>query len=193
MGISIAKGTSRGNEYVSLPTQLYTEKRAIFVTGPVNDAMAESVIMQLLCLDDSMGEPATLVINSPGGSVSAGLAIVDAMEEAPFPVHTHATGCAASMGATILACGEPGHRTASPHAEILIHQPLMYGQGGQASDIAIAAAAVLKTRDTLNALLAEKTGKGPKEIEAATDRDNWMSAAEAAEFGLIDRVASLSL
>lgn len=188
--VSLSRGTARGTEYVGLPTHLYA-KRAVFLTGPIDDELAECVVMQLLSLEGA--DPATIVINSPGGSVSAGLAIVDAMEAAPYPVRTHVLGRAASMAATILACGEPGHRTAAPHADVLIHQPLMYGQGGQASDIAIAAAAVLKTRDRLNGLLACKTGKSPEEIEAATDRDNWMSAEEAVGFGIADRVAHLEL
>lgn len=186
--VTLAKGTSRGTDYISLPTNLYA-RRMIFLTGPIDDDLAESTVMQLLCLEGT--DPATIVINSVGGSVSAGLAIIDAMEAVGYPVCTHAIGRAASMGAAILACGERGHRTASPHADILIHQPLMYGAGGQASDIAIAAQAVLKTRETLNELLAEKTGRMPDEIADATDRDNWMNAHEAVEFGLIDSVCNL--
>ncbi len=187
--VSVAKRSSRGTDWSTPASELFAE-RIMFLTGAVTDGMAESIITQLACLDTLEHAPITLIINSPGGSVSAGLAIVDAMTGIESEVHTHAMGIAASMGAMILACGAKEHRTVAPHADVLIHQPLMGGMGGQASDIALAAESIVKKRRQLNRLLSEATGKTEAQIAAATDRNNWMDPEEAVAFGLADRIES---
>ena len=169
--VSVQKRSSRGIDWSTPESELYAE-RTVFLTGAVTDELAESVICQLAWLSRVGSQPIALVINSPGGSVSAGLAIVDMMKGIECEVRTHALGMAASMAAIILACGQKGARTVSPLSDVLIHQPLMGGMGGQASDIA----------------LAEATGKTDREIEAATDRNNRMSSEEAVAFGLADSV-----
>lgn len=187
--VAIKNKTSRGTELSSPATELFA-KRTIFLTGAIDDAVAEATIMQLLYLAGEGDEPIELVLNSPGGSVNAGFAIIDCMNAIKSPVHVLGTGIVASMAANILACGEKGHRALTPNADVLIHQPLMSGTGGQASDIAIAAESIIKKRAQVNKLLAEKCSKTEKQIEKATDRDNWMSATEAVEFGLADAIVT---
>ncbi len=162
--------------------------RVVFLCDEVNDTTASLVVAQLLYLEAQDPEKdICLYINSPGGSVSAGMAIFDTMNYIKCDVSTICIGMAASMGAFLLAAGAKGKRIALPHSEIMIHQPLG-GMQGQASDIKIHADHIIRTRETLNSILAERTGKSLEEIERDTDRDNFLSAKEALEYGLIDKV-----
>ena len=162
--------------------------RVVFLCDEVNDATASLVIAQLLYLEAQDPEKDIhLYINSPGGSVSAGLAIFDTMNYIKCDVSTICVGMAASMGAFLLAAGAKGKRIALPHSEIMIHQPLG-GMQGQASDIKIHSDHILRTRDTPNRVLAERTGKPLEIIEKDTDRDNFLTAEEALAYGLIDKV-----
>lgn len=158
------------------------------LSGPIDDNTANSVIAQLLFLDAQDSEKDIYIyINSPGGSVSAGLAIFDTMNFIKADVQTIAMGMAASMGSFLLTAGEKGKRFALPNAEIMIHQPLG-GAQGQATEIEIAARHILQTRERLNKILAERTGQPMEVIERDTDRDNYMTAQQAKEYGLIDEV-----
>ena len=158
------------------------------LSGPIDDNTANSVIAQLLFLDAQDSEKDIYIyINSPGGSVSAGLAIYDTMNFIKADVQTIAMGMAASMGSFLLTAGEKGKRFALPNAEIMIHQPLG-GAQGQATEIEIAARHILQTRERLNKILAERTGQPMEGIERDTDRDNYMTAQQAKEFGLIEEV-----
>ena len=157
-------------------------------SGPIDENTANSVIAQLLFLDAQDSEKDIYIyINSPGGSVSAGLAIYDTMNFIKADVQTIAMGMAASMGSFLLTAGEKGKRFALPNAEIMIHQPLG-GAQGQATEIEIAARHILQTRERLNKILAERTGQPMEVIERDTDRDNYMTAQQAKEYGLIDEV-----
>ena len=162
--------------------------RVVFLCDEVNDTTASLVVAQLLYLEaQDPDKDICLYINSPGGSVSAGMAIFDTMNYIKCDVSTICIGMAASMGAFLLAAGAKGKRIALPHSEIMIHQPLG-GMQGQASDIKIHSDHILRTRDTLNKILAERCGKPLDQIEKDTDRDNFLTAAEALEYGLIDKV-----
>ena len=162
------------------------------VSGPVHDDMANAIIAQLLVLDAQDPEKDIyMYINSPGGSVTAGLAIYDTMNFIKADVQTIAMGLAASMGSFLLTAGAKGKRFALPNAEILIHQPLG-GAQGQATEIEIAARQILKTRERLNKILAKQTGQKLSRIEKDTDRDNYMTAQEALEYGLIDAIMESS-
>lgn len=164
------------------------KENIIFVGGVVDDYMANLIIAQLLFLQsEDPKKEIKLYVNSPGGSVTAGLAIIDTMNHVKNPIATVCVGIAASMGAVILACGDKGKRFALPNAEVMIHQP-MGGVEGQASDIAISAKHILKTRDTLYRILADASGKTTAQIEKDSDRDYFMSAEEAKKYGLIDKV-----
>ncbi len=164
------------------------EDRVVFLCDEVNDATASLVVAQLLYLEAQDPEKDIhLYINSPGGSVSAGLAIYDTMNYIKCDVSTICIGMAASMGAFLLSSGAKGKRIALPHSEIMIHQPLG-GMSGQASDIKIHSDHIIRTRDTLNKILAENTGKDLAQIEKDTDRDNFLTAQAALEYGLIDKV-----
>ncbi len=171
---------------------LNLENGVVHLTGEVTEEMATSVIAQLLYLESTVGskqgvDKVQLYINSPGGSVSAGLAIYDTMQSVSIPVCTFCVGRAASMGAVILAGGEKGHRYILPHSEVMIHQP-SGGMEGQSDDMLIAADHIKKTRSVLNDILARHTGQSIKSIEKDTDRDNWMNAGEALKYGLVDHV-----
>ncbi|MFJ3318392.1 ATP-dependent Clp protease proteolytic subunit, partial [Herbaspirillum huttiense] len=158
------------------------------LVGPVNDALANLSVAQLLFLEsENPDKDISLYINSPGGSVSAGMAIFDTMQFIKPQVSTLCTGLAASMGAFLLAAGAKGKRFSLPNSRIMIHQPLG-GAQGQASDIEIQAREILYLRERLNTILAEKTGRSVEQISKDTDRDNFMSAEAAAEYGLIDQV-----
>ncbi len=162
--------------------------RVVFLSDEVNDTTASLVVAQLLYLEaQDPDKDIALYINSPGGSVSAGMAIFDTMNYIKCDVSTICVGMAASMGAFLLAAGAKGKRIALPHSEIMIHQPLG-GMQGQASDIKIHSDHILRTRDTLNRILAERTGKPLEVIEKDTDRDNFLTAQQALEYGLIDKV-----
>ena len=167
---------------------LLLEKRIVFITGEIDDALANTVVAQLLYLESKdESKDISLYINSPGGSVTAGLAIYDTMNYIKCDVSTICIGLAASMGAFLLSSGAKGKRFALPNAEIMIHQPLG-GAQGQASDVAIHAKHIIDTKDKLNKILANNTGKPLELVERDTDRDNFMSAAEAKDYGLVDGV-----
>ena len=168
---------------------LLLQKRIVFLGTPVSDEVANLVIAQLLYLQSEDSKtPINMYINSPGGSVTAGMAIHDTMRHISAPVSTTCVGLAASMGAILLSAGTKGMRRALPHAKIMIHQP-WGGYQGQASDIAIQAEEIIKTKKSLNTLLAEYTGRKQEEIEIDTDRDKYFSAEEAVKYGIIDEVA----
>ena len=183
----VIEQTSRGERSYDIYSRLLKE-RIIFLGEEVTDASASVIIAQLLFLEGEDPEKDIhLYINSPGGSVSAGLAIYDTMQYIKCDVSTICVGMAASMGAFLLSGGAKGKRYALPNAEIMIHQPLG-GAKGQATDIKIAAEHILRTRDRLNRMLAEHTGQSLEKIEIDTERDNFMSAQEAKEYGLVDEV-----
>ncbi|MFZ8912740.1 MAG: ATP-dependent Clp protease proteolytic subunit, partial [Burkholderiaceae bacterium] len=162
----------------------------VFLVGPVNDSSANLIVAQLLFLEsENPDKDISLYINSPGGSVSAGLAIFDTMQFIKPAVSTLCIGMAASMGAFLLAAGEKGKRFALPNSRVMIHQPLG-GIQGQASDIEIHAREILKLRDKLNSILSERTGQPLETIARDTDRDNFMSSEDALKYGLVDRVLS---
>lgn len=162
--------------------------RIIFLGEPIDDHVANIIIAQLLFLDaENQDKDIKFYINSPGGSVTSGLAIYDTMQYIKSDVSTICVGMAASMGAFLLASGAPGKRFALPNSEIMIHQ-VLGGVEGQASDIKIRAERILKMKDQLNTLLAKHTGKDIKAVEKDTDRDNFMTAEEAKKYGLIDKV-----
>lgn len=164
------------------------KENIIFVGGPIDDYMANLVVAQLLFLQsEDPKKEVKLYINSPGGSVTSGLAIIDTMRHIKNPISTVCIGIAASMGAVILAAGDKGKRFALPNSEIMIHQP-MGGVEGQAADIAITAKQILKIRDNLYKILADASGKTPAQIEKDSDRDYFMSSEEAKKYGLIDKV-----
>jgi len=167
----------------------FEKHRFIYINGEVNDLMAMSVTSQLRYLDAKSDDPITLFINSPGGSVTAGLAIYDTMQYIKPDVSTICIGLAASMGAFLLSSGAKGKRLALPNSEIMIHQP-SGGFRGQATDIQIHAENILRIKQNLNRILAENTGKPIDVIREACERDNFMSAEEAKAFGLIDNVIS---
>ncbi len=163
------------------------ENRIVLLTGEISDEMAASVISQLLYLDNNGKETISLYINSPGGSVSAGLAIYDVIESLRSPVSTICLGCAASMAAVILSGGAKGKRLLLPHSQVMVHQP-SGGMDGQTTDLLIAAAHIETLRRDLNELLAENCEKDIRDIVEATERDHWMNAKEAVEFGIADRI-----
>jgi ATP-dependent Clp protease protease subunit len=168
----------------------FLDSRRISLWGPVMDGSARRIVEQLLYLElKDKKAPITFFINSPGGSVTAGMAIYDAMQNIGCPVHTVCLGQAASMGSALLCAGEKGHRYAWPHARIMIHQPSIGGQMvAPASDIGIQAKEILRIKDILNEILAKHTGQTVEKILEDTDRDNFMSAEEAKKYGLIDKV-----
>ncbi|MCI6000215.1 MAG: ATP-dependent Clp endopeptidase proteolytic subunit ClpP [Finegoldia magna] len=183
----VVEQSNRGERSYDIFSRLLRE-RIIFVTGEVNDQMADLVIAQLLFLEsEDPKKDIQLYINSPGGSVSAGLAIYDTMQYVKPDVSTICVGMAASMGAILLTSGAKGKRYALPNADTLIHQPLG-GAQGQASDIEIHAKNILKKRELLNKILSERTGQPLEKIERDTDRDFILTAEEAKEYGLIDEV-----
>lgn len=183
----VIEQTSRGERSYDIYSRLLKE-RIIFLGEEVNDTSASLVVAQLLFLEaEDPDKDINLYINSPGGSITAGLAIYDTMRYIKCDVSTICIGMAASMGAFLLAGGTKGKRMALPNAEIMIHQPLG-GAQGQATEIEIAAKHILQTKEKMNRMLAENTGKDYDVIAADTERDNWKSAQEALEYGLIDKV-----
>ncbi len=184
---TVVEQTNRGERAYDIYSRLLND-RIIFLSDEVNDVTASLVIAQLLFLEaQDPDKDICLYINSPGGSVSAGLAIYDTMNFIKCDVSTICVGMAASMGAFLLSAGAKGKRLALPNSEIMIHQPLG-GMKGQASDIKIHADHIIATREKLNKILAKNTGKTIEEIARDTDRDNFLSAEAALEYGLIDRV-----
>jgi ATP-dependent Clp protease protease subunit len=183
----VIEQSGRGERAYDIYSRLLKE-RVIFLVGPVNDQSANLIVAQLLFLEsENPDKDISLYINSPGGSVSAGMAIYDTMQFIKPDVSTLCTGLAASMGAFLLAAGAKGKRFSLPNSRIMIHQPLG-GAQGQAADIEIQAREILYLRDRLNHILAEKTGRSVEQISKDTDRDNFMSAADAVEYGMIDKV-----
>lgn len=184
---TVIEQSSRGERAYDIYSRLLKD-RIIMLSGQVTDDLANTIIAQLLFLDAQDSEKDIyLYINSPGGSVTAGMAIFDTMNFVKADVQTIVMGMAASMGSFLLAAGTKGKRFALPNAEVMIHQPLG-GAQGQATEIEIAARHILKTRDRLNKILAERTGQPIEVIEKDTDRDNFMSAEEAKAYGLVDEV-----
>lgn len=183
----VIEQSGRGERAYDIYSRLLKE-RVIFMVGAVNDQTANLVVAQLLFLEsENPDKDISLYINSPGGSVSAGLAIYDTMQFIKPDVSTLCTGLAASMGAFLLAAGAKGKRFSLPNSRVMIHQPLG-GAQGQASDIEIQAREILYLRERLNRILAEKTGRDLEQISRDTDRDNFMSAEQAVEYGMIDKV-----
>lgn len=183
----VIEQTSRGERSYDIYSRLLKE-RIIFLGEEVNDTTASLIVAQLLFLEaDDPDKDIHLYINSPGGSITAGMAIYDTMQHIKPDVSTICVGMAASMGAFLLAGGKKGKRFALPHSEVMIHQPLG-GYQGQASDIKIHADRIIQMRKTLNELLAENTGKDLETVERDTERDNFLSAEEAVAYGLIDEV-----
>ena len=183
----VVEQTSRGERSYDIFSRLLND-RIIFLSDEVNDATASLVVAQMLFLEaQDPDKDIFFYINSPGGSVTAGMAIYDTMNFIKCDVSTICIGMAASMGAFLLSAGAKGKRYALPHSEIMIHQPLG-GARGQASDIKIQADLILRTRDTLNRILAENTGKTVEEIARDTERDNYMTADAAKAYGLIDEI-----
>jgi len=183
----VVQQTNRGERSYDIYSRLLND-RIVFLADEVNDVTASLVVAQLLFLEaEDPDKDISLYINSPGGSVTAGMAIYDTMNFIKCDVSTICVGMAASMGAFLLSAGAKGKRLALPNSEIMIHQPLG-GAQGQASDIKIQAEHILRTRDKLNSILAANTGRPIEEIARDTDRDNWMTAEAAKEYGLIDKV-----
>ena len=186
---TVIEQSGRGERAFDIYSRLLKE-RIIFLVGPVDDHTANLVVAQLLFLEsENPDKDIYFYINSPGGSVTAGMSIYDTMKFIKPDVQTLCLGQAASMGAFLLSAGTKGKRFALPNSRIMIHQPLISGGlGGQASDIEIHARELLKLKEKLNKILADHTGKSIEEVERDTDRDNFMSAQEAMEYGLIDKV-----
>ena len=184
----VVEQTSRGERAYDIYSRLLKD-RVVFVVGPVEDHMANLVVAQLLFLEsENPDKDINLYINSPGGIVSAGLAIYDTMQFIRCDVSTMCVGQAASMGAVLLAGGTKGKRFALPHSRVLLHQPLMSGLQGQATDIDIHAREILKLRAQLNEILAAHTGQTVDRIAEDTERDNFMDPRQALDYGLIDKV-----
>jgi len=185
----VVEQTNRGERSYDIFSRLLND-RIIMLCDEVNDVTASLVVAQMLYLEGmDQDKDINLYINSPGGSITAGMAIYDTMNYLKCDVSTICIGMAASMGAFLLSAGAKGKRMATPHAEIMIHQP-MGGTRGQASDIKIHAERILRTRNTLNKLMAEQTGQPLEVIEQDTDRDFFMQAQEALDYGIIDKILS---
>ena len=185
----VVEQSNRGERSYDIYSRLLKD-RIVFVTGEIDDTMVNLVIAQLLFLEsEDPDKDIHLYINSPGGSVSAGLAIYDTMQYIKPDVSTICMGMAASMASVLLAAGAPGKRFALPYSRVMIHQPLG-GVQGQASEIEITAREILRLRDEMNGILASHTGQTKEKIAQDTDRDNYMSSQEAKEYGLIDEVVS---
>ncbi|MDQ3398229.1 MAG: ATP-dependent Clp protease proteolytic subunit [Deinococcota bacterium] len=186
----VIEQTSRGERVYDVYSRLLRE-RIIFLGSAIDSEVANVLVAQLLLLDSQSHErEIQIFINSPGGSVDAGLAIYDTMRFVQAPVSTICVGLAASMGAFLLMAGSHGKRLALPHSRVMIHQPLLYGGGlsGQVSDIEIDARELVRSKRTLNELMAKHTGKPIEQVSRDSDRNYWMSAEEARDYGIIDRV-----
>jgi ATP-dependent Clp protease protease subunit len=190
---TVIETTGRGERAYDIFSRLLSD-RIIMINGPIEESMASLVVAQLLFLaSESTEREIHLYISSPGGSVQAGLAIYDTMRHLPCPIVTTCVGYAASFGTILLMAGDHGLRRALPHARIHIHQPLIQGGlGGQATDIDIHAREILHTRDVLNDIIHEHTGQPMERIKHDTERDYYMSAVEAVDYGIIDEVLKLA-
>lgn len=185
---TVIEKSAMGERAYDIYSRLLRE-RLIFLGGPINDAVANTVIAQLLFLDhEDPKREIRLYINSPGGSVTAGMAIYDTMQYVRADVSTMCVGIAASMGAFLLAGGKKGKRLALPNSEILLHQVMIDSIGGQATEIEISARQIIKTKQRLNQILAKHTGQTLAKIETDTERDFWLSAEEAKKYGVIDEI-----
>ena len=183
----VVEKTGHGERAYDIYSRLLKD-RIVFVSGEVEDGMANAIVAQLLFLQaEDAKKEISMYINSPGGSVTAGLAILDTMRMVKCPVATYCVGQAASMGAILLSAGEKGKRHALPNARIMIHQP-WGGAQGKASDIEITAKEILRLREILNGILAEASGKSVEEVTKDTDRDHFMSAEDAKKWGIVDKV-----
>jgi ATP-dependent Clp protease protease subunit len=186
----VVEQTSRGERASDIYSRLLQEN-IVFLGMPIDDSVANLVIAQLLFLTaENPEKDISLYINSPGGSITAGLAILDTMRVVQPDIVTYCVGQAASMAAVLLACGTKGKRYSLPHSRILIHQPSLSGLAGQATDIEIYAKEILRMRDTLNKIIAEATGQTLDRIERDVDRDYILGPAQALEYGLIDKIVS---
>jgi ATP-dependent Clp protease protease subunit len=186
----VVEQTNRGERSYDIYSRLLKD-RIIFLGGGINDEVANLVVAQILFLEaEDPEKDIFLYINSPGGSITAGMAIYDTMQHVRSDIHTICVGMAASMGAFLLAAGEKGKRQALPNAEVLIHQPLIGGGGlsGQATEIEIHAKQLIRTKQKMNKILAERTGQSLAKIEADTERDYYMTAEEAQAYGIVDEV-----
>lgn len=181
------KVDKHGRQYMDIESILFMQNRMVFIDEVIDDALASNVIKQLMYLASVSNEDITLVINSPGGSVTAGMAIYDTMSGLSCDVSTVCLGIAASMGAFLLAAGTKGKRYATPNSEVMIHQ-VMGGASGQAVDVQIAARRIGQKKDNLNNMLASFTGQPLERIQIDTDRDYFMTTQEAVEYGMIDDV-----
>ena len=185
---SIEVESAHGVREVSLDTR-HLMNRRIFIQGEINEDTANDFLSQMIYLEQESNEPVTIYINSPGGSVNAGLLIYDCMQASNLEINIICAGMAASMGAVLLAGGQNGHRYILPHSKVMIHEPLLAGGlGGSATSIKNISDSILETREIVNGILAKHTGKKLKEIDKATSFDNYMNAKEAVEFGLCDKV-----
>jgi ATP-dependent Clp protease protease subunit len=185
---TVIEKTQNGERAYDIYSRLLKE-RLIFLGGPINDAVANTVIAQLLFLDhEDPKREIRLYINSPGGSVTAGMAIYDTMQYVKADVSTMCVGIAASMGAFLLAAGKKGKRFALPNSEILLHQVMIESIGGQASEVEISARQIIKTKQRMNQILAKHTGQTLSKIETDTDRDFWLTVEEAKKYGVIDEI-----
>ena len=185
----VVEQTGKGERTYDIYSRLLLD-RIVFISGEVNDDMANAICAQLLCLQSQDAtKEISVYVNSPGGSVTAGLAIYDTMQFIKCPIATYCLGQAASMGAVLLTAGTKGRRFALPNARIMIHQP-WGGAEGKASDIEITAREILRLKEVLNSILSKHSGKSMDDVVRDTDRDHFMSAAEAKEWGLIDEIVS---
>lgn len=184
---SVEEESCNGTREITLMTKHFS-KRRVFLTGEINDKMANDFLSKMIYLSQS-DEPVDIFINSPGGSVTAGLLIYDMLQACRFPVNLYCTGEAASMAAVILAGGQKGRRFILPHSRVMIHEPLIRGgMGGSATSIKRTAESILETKEITNGLLAKHTGKSVEEIDEATSFDNFMNSDEAISFGIADEI-----
>lgn len=187
---ALEKESANGIQQVSLITDAFTNRR-LFLFGEIDQNLVFSFTMQMLSLMEDEQSEISIYINSPGGEVNAGLAIYDLIQSCKAPINMYCIGMAASMGALIFAGGQKGRRFILPHSKVMIHEPLILnGVGGSASSVKSTADSILQTRELLNGILAEHSGKTLEEINKATDHDNFMKAEEAVEFGLCDEVVT---
>lgn len=187
---AVERESVNGIQEVSLYTNAFSNRK-LFLFGPIDEKTVYSFTAQMLYLMEDEQSPIDIYINSPGGEVNSGLAIYDLIQSCKAPINMYCIGMAASMGALIFAGGKKGHRFMLPHSKVMIHEPLIpNGVGGSASSIKSTADSILQARELLNGILAKHTGKTLEEINKATDHDNFMTANEAIEFGLCDKVAT---
>ena len=187
---AIERESANGIQEISLYTNAFSNRK-VFLFGPIDEKTVYTFTAQMLYLMEDNQSPIDIFINSPGGEVNSGLAIYDLIQSCKAPVNMYCIGMAASMGALIFAGGKKGHRFIMPHSQVMIHEPLIpNGVGGSASSIKSTADSILQTRELLNGILAKHTGKTIEEINKATDHDNFMTADEAIEFGLCDKVTA---